>query len=263
MGWCVLKIAHSVFSWWKHLQLACVISEWHRSDLRARMKKAGIKPRWAPLPPRLGGLPSNLMVLSWVMLLMSRVGMDPFLFHKEAPVTWVEALGGVRSFRALPFTLPPPPEPPPFTFTSSTAGDREGDVATSCCCGCVNPQQCCDLSDCDSSSCGSSCDLSDPDLSCGVHDPALEDLLQCQFIHGPDLSSHTETQTTNDSLALHVAFTWFDCLRCCLSQWPSSFGPLGLLAHAGPELTAIVDTGASMSVTPFKDDFENYETVSG
>ncbi len=54
------------------------------------------------------------MVLSAVMLLMSRVGMVPPPFL-HPPVTWVEAFGGVRNLLGcLPFTLPPPPEHPPW-----------------------------------------------------------------------------------------------------------------------------------------------------
>jgi hypothetical protein len=48
-----------------------------------------------------------------------------------------------------------------------------------------------------------------------------------------------------------------------ISQWSASFGPLGLLATSGHGDLAIVDTGASFSVSPFKSDFSSYEEVSG
>ncbi len=54
------------------------------------------------------------MVLSAVMLLMSRVGMIPPPLLSP-PVTWIEAGGGVQGLlECLPFTLPPPPEPAPM-----------------------------------------------------------------------------------------------------------------------------------------------------
>ena len=239
-----LKLLNSAISWWKHIRLAQVISDWHRTELRARMKRAGIKPRSVPLAPRLGALPSNLMVLSVVMLLMHRVGMSPP--PTLAPnVTWVEVLGRVRDLHSsLPFTQPPPPEPPPSPCVSPSeelpvpAGDGEGDCEPACCaCDCVNHLQCLSASD-------------------------VEELMTCQFIVNPE-TTDLESPPPIESFESHVAISWWDCLHCCLSQWPSSFGPLGLLDNAAPEFTAIVDTGASMAVTPFASDFISLQPVSG
>ena len=83
----VCKLCLSAYSWWKHFQLANVIYEWYRADLRARMRRAGIKPRRAPVAPPLCVLPSKLMVLSAVMVSKSHVGMAAPL--RPAPrVTW-------------------------------------------------------------------------------------------------------------------------------------------------------------------------------
>ena len=232
-----LRCCTHLFSWYNHLRLANVIATWHRAQLRVKMRQAGIKPRWEPIAPPLGAWPSNLMVLSCVMLLMSRVGLSPVPPYGMAPpVTWVEALGHVRNLHSsLPFTLPPPPEPPPFQL--STAGDGEGDPDLKCACGCINPLQCLSTSD-------------------------VDDFLTCQFIHGSELDNHPNV-TAPDDLALHMATSWYDCLTCCLSRWPTSYGPLGLLSTTGPDFAAILDTGASMTVTPFKTDFVSYEPVTG
>jgi hypothetical protein len=62
------------------------------------------------------------MVLSAVMILMSRVGMHPCIYQPP-PVTWVEAWGGVRGLQFPWDILParPPPKPPPSS--SSTNGE--------------------------------------------------------------------------------------------------------------------------------------------
>ena len=258
---CLFKLFLWAHSWVKHFQLANVIADWHQTELKLKMKRAGIKPRWAPLPNRLAVLPCNLMVLSAVMVLMSRVGLDPFV-SLTPPVTWVEAFGGIRSLLdSLPFTQPPPPEPPPNPFVA-TAGDGEGDdltdcaslpsmattAATSdadgddghtdCACGCVNHLQCLDPA-------------------------ALEEVLSCQFIHGPALSNASSHLKEPDvDIEKHVATGWRACWAS-FSQWPLSFGPLGLLSDASPDASAIVDTGASMCVTPHAGDFVSYKPVSG
>ena len=247
MLWSCFKILRSVHSWWKHFQLANLISQWHRSELQLKMKRAGIKPRWAPIAPPLGALPSNLVVLSCVMLLMSRVGLDPFV-TPIPPVTWVEALGRVRDLHSsLPFTQPPPPEPPPAPPPAppvppallDPAGVGEGDDAHECADACCPHLQCLDSA-------------------------ALNELMTCEFIHGPNLSNNLHLmEETTDSLEDHVATGLFACWSCHLSRWPFSFGPLGLLAGAGPDSTVIIDTGASLCVTPHKSDFVSHESLSG
>lgn len=240
--WCIFKLFRAMHSWWKHMRLAAVIAAWHKQDLKLRMKRAGIKPRWAPNPPPLTTLPSNLMVLSAVMLLMSRVGLDPFV-SRAPPVTWVEAWKGVKGWHdfRLPHNQPPPPEPPPsLSQRHALTGAGEGDFCTTeRACECVNHLQC-------------------------ITNPDDDDILTCQFIQGPDLA--TAGHHLNDpqqNLQSHVACDLFSCFTCYLSRWPFSFGPIGLLSDAGPEMSAIVDTGASLCVTPNRSDFTSYEPVSG
>jgi hypothetical protein len=258
---CCWKLVLTALSWYRHFQLAAVISDWHRSALRAKMKKAGIKPRWAPTPPPLRLLPSNLMALSCVMLLMSRVGLRP-LPPLTPPVTWVEALGHVRSLDVnWFFTVRPPPEPPPFNpfpddgslndsvslasacdssvsnESAASAGDGEGDCNPDGSCCCVNHLQ-------------------------SLSNNYADDFLMCQFITGLAAEGLHNYDTT--SYAPHLATGWLSCtllsgLRCCLSQWPLAFGPIGLLADTGAANTVIVDTGASMCVSPFRSVFECYE----
>ena len=240
-----LKFARWVYTWYMHFLMANTIAEWHRSDFQKRMKRAGIKPRWAPNPPRLLVLPSSWMVLSAVMLLMSRVNAADLL-QVGTPVTWVEAYGGVRSIDKLPFSLPPPRKPPDPTPTIisppvvETVSDREGEEddqdhdAPDCAC-------CSDLRQCPSAT-------------------DVEDVLFCQFVQG---SSDIAITHDYDDVTDHVATTTFACLRAFLADWPVSFGPLGLLSDYGPDETAIVDTGASLCITPHRTDFIDYEPVSG
>jgi hypothetical protein len=245
----VFKVMRSVHSWWHHFLLADVIGSWMRAALAKKMKLAGIKPRRTPIPPPLIPLPSNLMVLSSIMILMSRVGLQPVV-ALSPPVTWVEAFGGVRSLHgSLPFTLPPPPKPPdpeplapfPSLFDPSpldSAVVEEGNEIVSCGC-CVPNLQC-------------------PDVS------ALDEVLECSFTCG--LSASAASHLLLDPLAdisQHVTCSWWFHLQCCLSQWPLSFGPLGLLAAEGPDVSAIVDTGASMCLTFDKADFISYQPLTG
>ena len=44
---------------------------------------------------------------------------------------------------------------------------------------------------------------------------------------------------------------------------PESFGPIGLLSALSSDMTAIVDTGASLCVSPHREDFVSYEPMSG
>ena len=50
-------------------------------------------------------------------------------------------------------------------------------------------------------------------------------------------------------------------VSCFLSSWMPSFGPLGLMSVTRDENEAFVDTCASMTVTPFREDFLEYETL--
>ena len=233
-------IVKPTLSWLDHLRLASLISEWHRGELSVLMKRKGIKPRRSPLPPPLGALPCNLMVLSSVMILMSRVG--PVRPPSQPPVTFVEAAGEVRSLMGLlPMGLHrPPPKPNPPTLSRHgqvSAADGEGNEVNECTCGCVvNHLQC----------------LSPDELS---------ELLSTDFICNPCDSSLLDH--ASGSLDDHVALSWWDCLSCCLSRLPTSFGSMGLLAGDGADTSAIVDTGASMAVTPFREDFTTFTEVQG
>ena len=168
----------------------------------------------------------------------------PFL---HPPVTWVEAFGGVRNLLGcLPFTLPPPPEhppwlsdPPPTPVPSAPPSvpdppmDGEGDEEPVV----VNPLKC----------------------PCPAD---LDELLCCQFVSGSSLPDEASLHKWHD-LSEHVSDNWWKSLHCLVSRWPTSFGPLGLLAGDCEELFAIVDTGASVCVTPHRDDFITYSAETG
>ena len=82
-------------TWWMHLVLADMISEWHRAGLKEKMKKKGIKFQPRPGPPPLVALPHRMMVLSALMMSMWSVALAGHV-PLAPPVTWVEAVGGVR-----------------------------------------------------------------------------------------------------------------------------------------------------------------------
>ena len=52
-------------------------------------------------------------------------------------------------------------------------------------------------------------------------------------------------------------------VEACFHCVAESFGPIGLLSASSADMTAIVDTGASLCVSPFKEDFVNYEPLTG
>jgi len=52
-------------------------------------------------------------------------------------------------------------------------------------------------------------------------------------------------------------------MSCWLSDIVPSYGPLGLIAQQVNEWVAIVDTGASITISPYKDDFIEYEELDG
>ena len=195
--WCVvLKCWSWLHSWWKHWQLASLIADWHRSEFKARMKKAGIHPRRSPVPAPLLALPCWWMVLSAIMLSMATVSLAGLVPPGSPPVTWVEAVGDVRSLwhPVLPRKRKPPD--PILSEEEAAAFDSFKFIT-----GCSGPML-----------------------------QALESW--------DDLFTHVECHTA------------------------SSFGPLGLLAKED-DGTAIVDTGASLTITPFKADFLTYEPQSG
>jgi hypothetical protein len=52
-------------------------------------------------------------------------------------------------------------------------------------------------------------------------------------------------------------------LQCWVSSLIPSYGSLGLIAEQVEEWVAIVDTGASITITPYKQDFIEYKEVQG
>ena len=106
----VLWFVDEIVSWRHHFLLAEVISQWHRDELKKKMKAKGIKPSHSPLPPPLLALPHRWMVLSCVMLSMWSVAMAGPV-PQQPPVTWVAAFGSVRDLHHS-FPPPPPPAPP-------------------------------------------------------------------------------------------------------------------------------------------------------
>ena len=159
---------------------------------------------------------------------------------QKPPVTWVTALAGVRD---LVPPLPPPKKPPD---PSESPTDGEGEAA-------MDEQDAEEVNQLKPLECNPVEPLKAEDLA------EWDEIEVCQVCN-PDQAIVEEEQTLNkwDDFDNHA-----DKWRCCLSKWIPSFGPLGLLAAAIDELIALVDTGASVTITPHREDFIEYEEVSG
>ena len=227
------KLVCCVQSWWMHMWLAGLISEWHRAGLRAKMKKKGIKFKPRPGPPPLTALPHHLMVLSAVMMSMWSVALAGHV-SLVPPVTWVEAIGGVRGLIDELDAHPPVPRKPP-----DPSSNGEGRGAT------VH----------DDSACAVNC-LSDADAA------ELESFEIEVGCVGPCSGECACQECMKSSSGL-----WSDLSKhvCFVANLVPSFGPLGLMSveedHALME--AIVDTGASICITPCRSDFVTFEPQSG
>ena len=255
--------------------LANLISSWHRASLKKKMKAEGIKFSPRPLGGPLLALPCRWMVLSCVMLSMWSVAMaGPVL--QPTPVTWVAALGRVRDLRH-PLLPPPPPKPPdPPDLSSvelSPSGDGDGLTSTdgegegTCGEGAVNQLKppCADAVTCDDNQLKPPC----ADAVTCV-DEAWLDLTICRPCDDlTTCSTCSDDSTSINTDATRAPTNWDDFdefatgWRCFLSRLMPSFGPLGLLSAAIDTPQAFVDTAASITVTPFKEDFVEYESVQG
>ena len=215
--------------------IANLISDWHRAGLRAKMKAKGIKFRPKPLPSPLLALPSSWMILSAVMMSMWSVAMAGPL-SKLAPITWVEA---VAPLRGLDPVLPPLRRPPDPAMPPSTAGEGDEPV--------INQ-----LSDADLKELWEIDNLLAHDNPLGLdnlHDPD-DPPDPGPFCRPCDTSSVSDCDTP--SVSDLKAF----------AAGAQSFGHIGLLS-AQSMAEAIVDSGASMTVTPHRSDFVSYQPATG
>ena len=210
---------------------------------------------------------------------------------KAPPVTWVEAVAGVRGL--LPFTLPPPrkppdPSPPPTVGEEGTtpvphppggAGgdddDDDPDPHSTDGEGKEDAEAACDES---SQGTNETDDITLADdetevseiTDCKINQLSEEDMADgdfkccfgCQDVCCPCC---TETQVEidwndwDDLLKEHVTQ---NPVWCFLSGWRTTFGPLGMLADQSI-IQAIVDTGASMTISPYRTEFVEYTPQTG
>ena len=91
----------------------------------------------------------------------------------------------------------------------------------------------------------------------------VDERMTCEFIRGPSIATATHFLQEAPDISAHVSNGWLSSMHCYLSGLSTSFGPLGLLCQSSPELSAVVDTGASLCVTPQREDFETYRKASG
>ena len=232
LGWrLTCGLVDWVVSWRNHLLLASVISDWHRASLRTKMKAKGIKFSPRPLPPPLLALPYKWLVFSCVMMSMWSVAMAGPV-SLSPPVTWVTAFGSVRDLKHS-FPPPPPAEPPDcFSVGPEPLTDGEGEEMSSVVVNQAKPQDSKDLDD-------------------------LMALSFCKPCIAP-------APTWNDFAEHATGWSAF------VTSVVPSFGPLGLLTGL-PSVQkpladlheAYVDSCASMTVTPFKEDFIEFEEVKG
>ena len=276
-----------IYSWWCHFQLANLISDWYRSEFNLQMKSKGIKPRRTPLPPRLHLLPCNLMVLSAVMLTMHAVAMAGAAPVPCPPVTWVVAVGGVRGL--LPPTIPPKRLPPDPVSTLPLDGEGGKPAVASN----VNqvPEPFESVQDVGNGHTVESVeDKPDSLQDEGTHSVDKSETVSveddgndcCEHkpVQGDDASNFESVEdiddeggwdsfkmTTNCCFKLLNAMENYSNLHehvlLCNTGSVPSFGPLGLLATGEQNVEAIVDTGASLTITPFLSDFITYEKQTG
>jgi len=196
-------------SWRQHFLLAQLIKDWHRAGLQAKMKAQGIHFRPRPLPAPLFVLPHRWMVLTAVMMSMWSVAMAGHV-PQSPPVTWVEALEGVRGLDPL---LPQPKKPPDPVLLPSTAGEGEEKKEINQ----LSETDLQELKEIDTMFC----------QPCGTKPaPVVSEMKACAAIAGP------------------------------------SFGLVGMLSHLTKH-EAIVDSGATFSITPHQSDFIEYAEEQG
>ena len=277
----VLWFVDEIVSWRHHFLLAEVISQWHRDELKKKMKAKGIKPSHSPLPPPLLALPHRWMVLSCVMLSMWSVALAGPV-PQQPPVTWVAALGSVRDLKHS-FPPPPPPAPPDPSALCPVSGSLSATVGYP------------SAPDTESFTDGEGEETGSPDdavnqLQTLTPDEAAE-VLDFTICHSceehPDPTICQSCLSVKQPCSLGEATTcpcgdattgpdWSDFdkhageLRCFFSRLVPSFGPIGLMSglmsRSDPladAMEAFVDTAASMTVTPHKEDFVKYEEVHG
>ena len=222
----VFKFVWTLFvechSWWKHFQLANLISDWHRAELQLKMRKKGIKFRPTPLPQPLFVLPCRLMVLSHVMLSMWTVALAAPVSRDPLP-TWVAALAGVRSLDH-PWIPPPrkPPDPPFQREQRESPEPSSGDP--------LRP---------------SSAREGEAKLDNRMTAEDVAELMDFDFDFCPPCDSASDDSAVT---------------RCFTAELPAhaqSFGHIGLLAGTKGS-QAIVDCAASITVTPHRSDFVDY-----
>jgi hypothetical protein len=221
-----------VKSWHQHFVLAETVSRWYTRARREHMRNKGIHFRRRMLPPVISKLPHKLMVLTNVIL------MSPSHSHCAAAPqpTWSECVGKIRNLTHPllgNYKLKPkdnwlftsfPWRPP--DLSSPTAFDGEGKKEE-------------------------------------THEGNQNGMEEEENWNNFDISYGE--QLVSPSFPLDSLEDTLHCFTC--SQ--TSFGKLGMLSDHGHDekgiqsVTAIVDTGASITITPHKDDFESYDKTSG
>ena len=219
-------------SWWKAFLTANVISKWHRSGLREKMREKGIPFRPQPHPPPLVSLPCRWMVLSAVMMSMWSVAMAGPL-PTTTPVTWVESLGRVRSLEFDPL-LPPLKKPPDPSLLVSSAGEGDDEVVNQ-----MSQAELLELLEIDDMFCVPCCTLADSCCSSVGTDESIDSDVDKPSDDSTNLcETGPSKQTTGSQTPLTEARVLAACANCPL------FGLMGLLS-ANDVAEAIVDTGAS------------------
>ena len=218
--------------WYAHFLLANIVSDWHRSEFKLKMKRKGLKPRKAPLPGRLWLLPCKMLVMTQaVMLTMHTVAAAAPTF-KSAPPTAVEVVGGVRGLLEVVPVLPALKKPPDPTL------DGEGRKLW----------------------------LERQKVKVNqVKEQKLDETMEA--LEKDEEWKHFKISTGCSKLVTTASEHWEDLekhvLSCNLGSFTTSFGPIGLMADSTDKFEAIVDTGASVTITPCREDFITYEKQDG
>ena len=230
--------------------MAHIIHDMYQAQLRARMKRARIRHRRSPSLPPLMFLPAYLMVLSAIMVIPGRASAYEPVSSEPPPPTMVECMAGIRGFPLSSDLVSRLPRHhsrcpncsrcyhTPFFWCSSPGHVFEGAPSS--------------VAEGDDGSIGNLLRVFDSLAS-------FDDWSDCRFITGTSLIAPIDTPTSYDD---SYGDDLWSHTKCFLSSY-QSFGPAGLTASVDGPQTAVVDTGASKCVSPFRDDFVDYAPLNG
>ena len=256
------RVFMSLRSWYLHARLAAFISDWYLDEYRAARRSAGLPFRRTPLPPPFFALPHRYLVLSGLMLSMWSVAMAGFVPPVD-PGTWMDAYDSVIGLDPpmAPKRKPSDPRWLKREKVSCLLKKRQQRLRS-------QPPSLIDALKNAFAPTNTTTGSSPPPVELSSHDDDDWDSFRittgcpAPLLNAVDSWSDWTSHVTDAPLSSSRFLCDLGSVLCCLSEIVS-FDPQGLLSAGTEDREAIVDTGASMVVTPYRDDFVVYEPVEG